>query len=85
MVQKEPSISELRAALKAADLPPKEDLERMIRHGIINRQGRVTRLFGTAGMEPEPEALEYLEQQKKLAKKKNGKRHGNGAKPRSAE
>lgn len=55
----------MAAALEASRLEPDEAFERLIRHGIIDRQGRVTRLFGTAGVEPEPEALEYLAQQKK--------------------
>lgn len=68
MLHRQPTFEEMLAALEASRLPPEEDFERMVRWGIIDRQGRVTRLCGTAGVEPEPEALEYLEQQKK----KNG-------------
>ena len=72
MLHRQPTYEEMFAALEASRLPPDEDFERMIRRGIIDRQGRVTRLFGTAGVEPEPEALEYLAQQKA---KKNGSAH----------
>jgi hypothetical protein len=55
MSHKQPTIEEMRAALAATKLPPKEGFERMVRNGIINIHGQVTRLVGGAA-EPEPGA-----------------------------
>jgi hypothetical protein len=50
------TYEELKAALDASELPPEEGWERMIRNGIINREGKVTRLIGGEA-EPEPGAM----------------------------
>lgn len=55
MLHRQPTIEELKAALEATELPPLEGFERMIRHGIINREGRLTKLCGGEA-EPEPGA-----------------------------
>ena len=49
----QPTIGEMRAALKATDLPPKEYFERMVAIGLINSDGQLTKLYGG---EAEPEA-----------------------------
>jgi hypothetical protein len=49
----EPTIEEMRAALAATELPPKEHFERMVADGLINAQGKLTKLFGGEA-EPEP-------------------------------
>lgn len=41
--------------MKATELSPEEDVERMIREGLINRRGQLTKLYGGEG-EPEPGA-----------------------------
>jgi hypothetical protein len=56
MRNKQYSYEELQAALDATSVSPKEGWERMIRNGIINRDGKVTRLIGGEA-EPEPGAL----------------------------
>jgi hypothetical protein len=50
------TYEEMKAALDASALPPAENWERMIRNGIINREGKVTRLIGGEA-EPEPGAM----------------------------
>lgn len=47
-----PTTEEMRAALAATDLPPKEYFERMVAIGLINSQGKLTRLYG-GDSEPE--------------------------------
>lgn len=51
----QPSYEELRAAREAMKVPPVERFQRMIRRGLINSEGRLTRLFGG---EAEPESPE---------------------------
>lgn len=79
MLHRQPTYDEMMAALKASELPPLEGFYQMVRWGIINRQGRVTKLYGGEG-ELEPEAIEYLEEKRKLReaereqkRKKNGR------------
>ncbi len=47
-MHKQPTIAEMRAALKASagSMTPKEHFERMIRNGLINSQGQLTKLVG---------------------------------------
>jgi hypothetical protein len=60
MLHRQPTVEEMRSALEeAAKVPPLERFNRMVRRGLINKEGRLTRLYGGAA-EPEPEALEYL-------------------------
>jgi hypothetical protein len=68
------TYEELKAALDASDLPPAESWERMIRNGIINREGKVTRLIGGEA-EPEPGAMRPEERraQERRAQEANGK------------
>jgi hypothetical protein len=47
------TIEQMRAALEATDLPPKENFERMVAIGLINSEGELTKLFGGEA-EPEP-------------------------------
>lgn len=62
MLHRQPTLEEIDAALaKAEAMPPEEHFAGMVRRGIINWQGKVTRLCG-GDVEPEPEALEYLAQ-----------------------
>lgn len=49
----QPKLEELFAALEATDLPPKENFERMVSIGLINSEGKLTKLFGGEA-EPEP-------------------------------
>lgn len=49
----QPTIEEMRAALEATKLPPKENFERMVAIGLINSEGRLTKLYGGEA-EPEP-------------------------------
>jgi hypothetical protein len=49
----QPTIEEMRAALEATKLPPKENFARMVAIGLINSQGQLTRLYG-GDAEPEP-------------------------------
>lgn len=55
MLHNQPTIEEMRAAMAATQLPPKENFERMVRNGIVNLKGQVTKLVGGAA-EPEPGA-----------------------------
>jgi hypothetical protein len=50
---RQPTIEEMRAALAATELPPKENFARMVAYGLINLEGKLTTLFGG---EAEPEA-----------------------------
>ena len=50
------TYEEMKAALDATKVSPEEGWERMIRNGIINREGEVTRLVGGKA-EPEPGAM----------------------------
>jgi len=63
VLHRQPTYDEMLAALVASELPPEEGFARMVRRGIINWEGKVTRLCG-GDVEPEPEAIEYLAQQK---------------------
>jgi hypothetical protein len=49
MVHRQPTIEEMRAALEATELLPEEDVEQMIRDGLINRRGQLTKLYGGEG------------------------------------
>ncbi|HVA49117.1 MAG TPA: hypothetical protein VNH11_22330 [Pirellulales bacterium] len=49
----QPTIEQMRAALEAAKLPPKENFERMVAIGLINSEGQLTKLYGGEA-EPEP-------------------------------
>lgn len=49
----QPTIEDMRAALEATKLPPKENFERMVAYGLINLEGKLTKLFGGEA-EPEP-------------------------------
>lgn len=49
----QPTIEEMRAALEATKLPPKEHFARMVAYGLINLEGKLTKLFGGEA-EPEP-------------------------------
>jgi hypothetical protein len=60
MLHRQPTVEEMRAALEATRLPPKEYFARMVRNGIINAKGQVTRLVGGAA-EPEPGAQRPLD------------------------
>lgn len=51
--REEPTIEDMRAALDATDLPPKENFERMVAIGLINSEGQLTKLYGGQA-EPEP-------------------------------
>lgn len=51
-MNKQPTISEVRSALAAAKAPPQEYFARLVRRGIVNAHGQVTKLFGG---EAEPE------------------------------
>jgi hypothetical protein len=55
MLHRQPTIEEMRAALEATRLPPKENFARMVRNGLINAKGQLTRLVG-GDAEPEPGA-----------------------------
>lgn len=55
MLHRQPTIEEVRAALEATRLPPGEGFDRMVRDGIINKEGKLTRLVGGEA-EPEPGA-----------------------------
>ncbi len=47
-MHKQPTIAEMRAALKASagSMTPIEHFERMVQSGLINSQGKLTKLFG---------------------------------------
>lgn len=66
-MQKQPTIAEMRAALEATKLPPKEHFARMVRNGLINARGQLTKLFG-GDADPEPGA------QRPTAANANGER-----------
>ena len=51
----QPTIEQMRAALEATRLPPKEHFARMVADGLINAEGQLTKLFGGEA-EPEPGA-----------------------------
>ncbi len=51
-MSKQPTIGELRAALDASRVPPKDYFARLVQRGIVNAHGQVTKLFGGAA-EPE--------------------------------
>jgi hypothetical protein len=55
MLHRQPTIEEMRAALVATELPPKEHFAQMVRDGIINARGQVTKLVGGSA-DPEPGA-----------------------------
>jgi hypothetical protein len=55
MLHRQPTIEEMRAAFEASHLPPKEDFARMVRNGLINWKGQLTKLVG-GDAEPEPGA-----------------------------
>ena len=50
---RQPTIEEMGAALAATELPPKEHFARMDADGLINSEGKLTKLFGGEA-EPEP-------------------------------
>lgn len=52
---KQPTIDDMRAALEATKLPPKEGFDRLVKDGLVNAQGQLTKLFG-GDAEPEPGA-----------------------------
>lgn len=56
MLPKQYTLEEMLAALEATELPPLEGFERLVRTGIVNRQGQVTKLIG-GDAEPEPGAM----------------------------
>jgi hypothetical protein len=45
-MMRQPTIEEMRAALEATRLPPKDGFDRMVAEGLINAQGQLTRLYG---------------------------------------
>lgn len=49
----QPTVDEMRAALEATKLPPKEHFARMVADGLINSEGQLTKWFGGEA-EPEP-------------------------------
>lgn len=53
----QPIIAEMRAALEASyrSMTPQEHFQRMIRNGLIDSQGALTKLFG-GDADPEPGA-----------------------------
>lgn len=53
IVVNEPTVEEIRAALEATKLPPKENFARMVAIGLINSEGQLTKLYGG---DAEPEA-----------------------------
>lgn len=61
MLHKQATIEEMQAALGATRLPPKEHFAQMIRDGIINAKGQVTKLVGGEA-EPEPGTRRVLRQ-----------------------
>jgi hypothetical protein len=54
-MHEQPTITEMQAAMEATRLPPREGFARMVRDGLINARGELTRLFGGEA-EPEPGA-----------------------------
>jgi hypothetical protein len=57
MLHRQPTIAEMRAALEASarEMTPLEHFERMVRDGLINRKGQLTKRYGGEG-ELEPDA-----------------------------
>ncbi len=55
MLHRQPTIEEMRAAMEATELPPKEGFARMVGWGLINLRGQLTKLYG-GDAEPEPGA-----------------------------
>jgi len=55
MLHRQPTIEEMRAAMEATELPPKEGFARMVSWGLINARGQLTKLYG-GDAEPEPGA-----------------------------
>ena len=53
----QPTIAEMRAALEASyrSMTPQEHFQRMVRNGLIDSQGELTKLFG-GDADPEPGA-----------------------------
>ncbi len=54
-MEKQPTIGEMRAALEASyrSMTPQEHFQRMVRNGLIDSQGQLTKLFGgEADLEP---------------------------------
>jgi hypothetical protein len=47
-MHKQPTIAEMRAALEASyrSMTPQEHFQRMVRNGLINSEGQLTKLFG---------------------------------------
>ncbi len=68
MLHRQPTIEEMRAALEATRLPPKEGFAQMVSWGLINSNGQLTKLFG-GDADPEPGAQPPS---KKLAANSNG-------------
>ena len=62
MLHKQATIEEMRAALEASarSMTPKEHFQRMIRSGLLNSKGQLTKRYGGEG-ELEPEALQNTE------------------------
>jgi len=55
MLHRQPTIDEMRAAMEATRVPPKEGFARMVRWGLINSKEQLTELFG-GDADPEPGA-----------------------------
>lgn len=53
MLHRQPTIDEMRAAMEATELPPKDGFARMVSWGLIDSEGQLTKLFGGEA-EPEP-------------------------------
>jgi hypothetical protein len=54
-VRNQPTIAEMHAALEASyrSMTPQEHFQRMVRNGLIDSQGQLTKLFGgDADQEP---------------------------------
>jgi hypothetical protein len=62
MVNRQATYEEMKAALaRAHELPPLERFHRMVRRGLIDKEGRLTKLYGGEA-ELDPEAIEYLKE-----------------------
>ncbi|HTU24656.1 MAG TPA: hypothetical protein VMF30_04625 [Pirellulales bacterium] len=55
MLHRQPTVEEMQSALEATRLSPAEHFAQMVRDGIIDNEGRVTKLVG-GDAEPEPGA-----------------------------
>jgi len=55
MLHQQPTLAEMRAALRATKLPAEEHFAQMIKRGLINKEGQLTRLYGGSA-EPESSA-----------------------------